>query len=787
MPERVHIRFDDSDDQKSRPVSSQTNGTLPKKKKVQQIEYQPRGKKRKRDDQASSLDQQRQSSEKQQSFEKKQSTAKRQSLEKRQNYEKGQNGPENGSANGPAHPLNAKRMALLEFRKKLPIWTEQETIRQALRKHDVLVLSGETGSGKSTQVPQFLLQEQWCSGRIAVTQPRRVAAISLARRVAEEVGTLLGSSSPASKVGYSVRFDNSTSPSTRIKFLTEGMLLQEMLRDAALKEYSAIIVDEVHERSVNVDLILGFLRNLLGDNRQARGGKRLKVIVMSATADTDKLVKFFDDGYQSRANKLSTNEIPANGDAATIDNAQRQADSDFDESGSTWSGFSDSPKVETPRGMFKDSKKENLKAAKSIPASTTKANGIISNGTPDSKAGMDSTDHSKFVSTCFVQGRQFPVETVYLPEPTNDILEASVKAIFQIHYKEALPGDILVFLTGQEAIETVERQINDLATAMDTNVPKILTLPLFAALPQAAQQQIFQPAPPRTRKIILSTNIAETSVTVPGIRHVIDCGKAKMKLFHHRIGLEALLAKPISQSAAIQRKGRAGRDAPGKCYRLYTEADYLKLETNTRPEILRCDLSQSILIMQARGVQQVLGFPLLDPPPEQALKKALLLLLDIGALDEKAQINEIGQKLAKLPLTPTMGRVLVEAAKPEMECVEEIIDILACLSVENVFINPATEEKREAAEAARRDLFRREGDHLTLLTTARAYAAEETDRRQWAESRWVSHRAMQNVMVRKQFSITVRRLTFAERPKTAARPVQTAWPTVQQCFASNGS
>lgn len=747
MPERVHIRFDDASGQESTVPKKQQSGSPPKQEKLQQSELQSRGKKRKRNGQITSLENLQAD------------------VPKQQQASRGESG------NGPTQRLNARRIALLDSRRKLPIWSEQDAIRQALRNKDVLVLSGETGSGKSTQVPQFLLQEQWCSGRIAVTQPRRVAAISLARRVAEEVGTTLGSSSPASRVGYSVRFDNSVSPATRIKFLTEGMLLQEMLRDAALKEYSAIIVDEVHERSVNVDLILGFLRGLVSGNRQTRGGKTLKVIVMSATADTEKLVKFFDTGYQAKGHGTATNGVkPAivKGSKSIVD-AAGQLVRDDDGTDSTWSGISDSLDGKTSQKTSKTPKAG--KTGTSTPARASpaaKTNGTTShirNGQVDDNENGSSCE---YVSTCFVQGRQFPVETVYLPEPTNDILDASVKAIFQIHYKEPLPGDILVFLTGQEAIETVERQINELATAMEANIPKILTLPLFAALPQTAQQQIFQPAPPRTRKIILSTNIAETSVTVPGIRHVIDCGKAKMKLFHHRIGLEALLAKPISQSAAIQRKGRAGRDAPGKCYRLYTEADYVKLEMNTRPEILRCDLSQSVLIMQARGVQQVLGFPLLDPPPEQALKKALLLLLDIGALDDNAHINEVGRKLAKLPLTPTMGRVLVEAARPEMDCVQEIIDILACLSVENVFINPATEEKREAAETARRDLFRREGDHLTLLTTVRAYASERTDRRQWAESRWVSHRAMQNVMVCSHFQQPRSPLTLVEHSQTAA-------------------
>jgi ATP-dependent RNA helicase DHR2 len=279
------------------------------------------------------------------------------------------------------------------------------------------------------------------------------------------------------------------------------------------------------------------------------------------------------------------------------------------------------------------------------------------------------------------------------------------------------------------------------------NGNQILALPLFAALPQAAQQRIFERAPDRTRKVIISTNIAETSVTVPGVRYVIDSGKVKIKQFRNRLGLDSLLVKPISQSAAIQRKGRAGREAAGHCYRLYPEKDYLALESRTVPEILRCDLSHSLLTMKARGVDDVVRFPFLDPPPREALEKALLQLLHLGALTETGQISEVGLNIAKLPLTPTLGRAIVEAAAPERDCLLDVIDIIACLSVENIFINLVTEEKREEAESARRALYRREGDHMTLLAAVQAFAAEHSDRKAWTKKHFVSHRAMHNVMV----------------------------------------
>ncbi|RAR07266.1 P-loop containing nucleoside triphosphate hydrolase protein [Stemphylium lycopersici] len=567
----------------------------------------------------------------------------------------------------PPHLLQ-KRDELRSVRKSLPIWPQADSIRAALQKNNILVLTGETGSGKSTQVPQFLTNESWCTGCIAITQPRRVAAISLARRVADEMGSLLGDKGPAAKVGYSVRFDNAVGKNTKVKFLTEGMLLQEMLRDPNMSQYSAIVVDEVHERSVNVDLILGFLRNLIADKESIKARKHpLKVVVMSATADVESLVKFFGDGQAS--------------------------------------------------------------------PSTEKTGNKATNSSPST------------VSTCYVEGRQYPVKTVYLPQPTQDWIESALKLVFQIHYKEPLPGDILVFLTGQDTIEALEKLINDYAEGMDEEVPKLLALPLFAALPQHAQQRIFQPTPPRTRRVILATNIAETSVTVPGVRFVIDCGKSKIKQFRNRLGLESLLVKPISKSAAIQRKGRAGREAPGQCYRLYTEDGYKTMEERTIPEILRCDLSQAILTMKARGVDDVLSFPFLDRPPREALEKALLQLLHLQALTDTGGISETGLKIAKFPLTPTLGRVLVEAAKPERDCLYDIIDVISALSVENVFLNLVTEERKEEAEEVRRELYRREGDHLTLLVTVQRFAAEEkAQRKAWCEKHYVSHRAMDNVM-----------------------------------------
>lgn len=362
--------------------------------------------------------------------------------------------------------LRDRANSLQQFRKKLPVWPQLPKIRQTLRGKDVLLIVGETGSGKSTQVPQSLVAEPWCQSRsvtvrpsdggqkekilvggcIAVTEPRRVAAISLARRVAAEMGTPLGSSSPASKVGYSVRFDNSTSPSTRIKFLTEGMLLQELLRDPWLRQYSAVIVDEIHERGVNADLVIGFLRNLVAGNLDGRGKVPLKVVVMSATVDLNELLRFFKQGYPQNE------DLASDGRAHDIRNSGEKSGGhnrpDDDASESSWSGFSDS---------------------EDILAKVTQ--GVKGIANPD-HAQVSSDGHEK-IGICTVKGRQYPVAIFYELEPVTDLIESALHKVFQVHCGEPLPGDILVFLSGQEDIEALGNLINDSVTQLPAGTPKV--------------------------------------------------------------------------------------------------------------------------------------------------------------------------------------------------------------------------------------------------------------------------------------------------------------------------
>lgn len=786
--------------------------------------------------------------------------------------------------------MSAAELAMMKARSELPIYPHTSAIRRTLnQRRDVLLLVGETGSGKSTQVPQYILSEPWCKRRIAITQPRKVAAVSLARRVAYEMSSPLGNEDPASLVGYSVRFDQNVSPGNRLKYLTEGMLLQEIMRDPWLTEYSCVIVDEVHERGVNCDLILGFLRRLLTNKKgrqKHRGGEPLKVVVMSATAEVETLYEFFAEGYgekRMRVERITPEEKqsahvdskqPINGEGVdghrmSKDHTQKRNDEDdkplplrtmingrqdgsLDRHDKHQSRKDEALPAETIEnadfGPKTERKQQGEKHRKLNPTRVTihdkhRLNGRSkhpSHGGSDKSSALkaviaslrdvgqspirndltESQVHdqpaspnvieafSDHISTHYVEGRQHPVETFYLPEPAQEYIETALATIFQIHHKEPLPGDILVFLPGQDVIESLESLIIEKAAELPPNVPKLRTIPLFAALSHEAQQAVFRSAGKNTRKIVLATNIAETSVTIPGVRLVIDCGLAKLREYRSSLGLDSLLVKPISRSSAIQRQGRAGREAPGKCYRLYTEKDYLALEEANTPEILRSDLAHAILTMKARRVEDPLTFPLLSPPPSESLRRACCQLLRLGALDDKGAITSAGKLMSRLPLSPPLSRVIIAAAdmdskanfsdgtdqrapesSVETSSTLAVIDIIAVLDSEQPFLStisspssafpvipieshpqsrhtfsnkdtssptslhkdtktPQTDSTTtETVLNHRLDLQKplhsTTGDHLTLLSILRAYAAQPLrDRARFAEQRHLNHRAL---------------------------------------------
>lgn len=649
---------------------------------------------------------------------------------------------ENNTSEKP--PSTARRpigdSQYFQARQALPLWTRQDDIRRILQYNDVLVLVGETGSGKSTQVPQFLIQEKWCQrkkakvqkgnggqeevnvgGVIAITQPRRVAATTLAHRVSREVGTPLNGQKadsdskgphPKGLVGYSVRFDHRVPAGTKIKYVTEGMLLQELLRDPHLRQYSAIIVDEIHERSVDVDLLSGFLKQILSGDKAGRGGIPLKVVIMSATANIGTIKDFFS-GTES--------EDPS---ASSGSNAKPKASVEFLQ----------------------------------------------------------------------IEGRQFPVEIIHTAKPVPDIQEALMKTLFKIHTEEPLSDnhgkkDILAFLTGQEEIEAAQKLIEEYATTLPPKVPKIKVFPLYGQLSMEAQHEAFRPIKGNyARKIVLATNIAETSVTVPGVRFVVDCGKAKVKQYRARLGMESLLAKPISKSSAIQRAGRAGREGPGKCFRLYTEETYETLQKTDLPEILRTDILSAVLTMKARGIDDVLAFPLMDPPEFESVEKALLHLHFLGALADDGSITETGRRMVMFPVTPPYARVLLAAADPKYDCLLEVIDIISCITAgDDIFLQVQSEETREEAEEFRKELRRREGDLITYLTTMQLYTAENADRGQWCKERKINMRNMKQALnIRKQLQSLCVKQGMMEQPPPDPQPFYPTSPeqaaTVLKCF-----
>jgi len=713
--------------------------------------------------------------------------------------------------------------SLEKARQDLPISNSKADIRWALRHNDVLLLNGETGSGKSTQTPQFLYTEPWCKrtsvkiknkdgqvedisvgGMIAITQPRRVAAITLARRVAKEMGSSLEKGTKQGQVGYSVRFDSLVPSGTKIKFLTEGMLLQEMLRDPHLRQYSAVIVDEIHERSVDVDLLSGFLRLLIHGDKKGRGGIPLKVIIMSATLDLGGLETFFakpntkqqyEPGenhgkvlkkhmlkYEKESQEGSKNKKPEK-----TNNKDDQSPRSSAGSYSSWSGISSSEE------SLDEGKKTQIKIqAKSHLNGISKANDTVSsspkkflpaNGTShatngvskhiqvrnknDSNTKVDSPENSEEnseddnpvakngVAYIHVKGRQYHVTAYYDERPTPDYLDNMLKTVFRLHLTEALPGDFLCFLTGQEEIETLKGQIEEWALKLNPKYPKIRVMPLYGSLAPSAQQEAFEKVKERfTRKIVLATNIAETSVTVSGVHVVIDCGKSKVKQYRPRLGLESLLSMPISLVSAIQRMGRAGREVSGKCIKLYTEEDERKMEHDEKPEIMRSDVIEAVLKMKARGVDDVLNFPLMDRPDILAMEKALLQLHVMGAIDDDGSLTDAGKKMASYPLPAAYGRVIVQAANEG--CLLEAIDIISCITSDSeVFLQPKSEDEQVAVAEHRKLLNHPKGDILTYLTTIRKYVQENADRMDWCKQHMISGRAMKMALsIRRQLRQT---------------------------------
>ncbi|XBI28531.1 hypothetical protein VPH35_052736 [Triticum aestivum] len=486
----------------------------------------------------------------------------------------------------------AKSKSLSQQRQYLPIYTVRDDLLRVVRENQVVVV-----------LTQYLHEDGYTrTGLVGCTQPRRVAAMSVARRVNDEMETVLGE-----EVGYAIRFEDVTCRKTKIKYMTDGVLLRETLKDADLDKYRVIIMDEAHERSVDTDVLFGILKKVVARRRD------FKLIVTSATLNADKFSKFFG-------------------------------------------------------------------------------------GAP----------------VFHIPGRTFPVNILYSKTPCEDYVEA------------ACPGDILIFMTGQEEIETacyaLAERMEQLISSSTKVVGKLSILPVYSQLPADLQAKIFQKAGEATRKCIVATNIAETSLTVDGILYVIDTGYGKMKVYNPRMGMDALQVFPCSRAAADQRAGRAGRTGPGTCYRLFTESAYQdEMLPNPVPEIQRTNLANVVLLLKSLKVENLLHFDFMDPPPQENILNSMYQLWLLGALNNAGGLTNLGWKMVEFPLDPTLAKMLLMGK--ELGCVDEVLTIVSMLSVPSVFFRP--KDREEESDTAREKFFVPESDHLTLLNVYLLWKSNE--------------------------------------------------------------
>ncbi|GLB35219.1 putative helicase associated domain (HA2) Add an annotation [Lyophyllum shimeji] len=533
----------------------------------------------------------------------------------------------------PSAPLYSS-LSIQSQRERLPIFKHRQKLLYCVEQFGVIIVVGQTGCGKTTQLPQYLYEAGWAAegSVIACTQPRRVAATSVATRVAAEVGTILGD-----EVGYTIRFEDvSSKERTRILYMTDGMLFRETLVDPLLSRYSAIMIDEAHERSVYTDLLLGVLKKI------RRKRPSLRLIVSSATLDATAFLDYFTD-------------------SATPNDAT-----------------------------------------------------IIT-----------------------LEGRMYPVEVAYLQEPVPDYVRTAAEVSWNINLRQG-PGDILVFLTGRDEIERCLDELSEMLPTLPKNAPRLIPLALHAGLSTDEQLKVFEPAERGTRKVIVSTNIAEASVTIDGIKYVVDSGYVKIRTYNPTTALASLSTVPTSVASATQRAGRAGRTAPGVCYRLYPQAAFESLPYSTPPEITRVDMTTSILQLKSLGIDDLMKFEWVSSPPAEIVLRALEGLVAAGMIGEDGRLTPIGQQVAECPVEVGIARMLFNSK--EHRCGEEILTIAAMTAVQDVFVIPEGAQGA-LAELERRKFTAEEGDHLTLLNAYNAFTRYGRSSG-WCKSHALSFRAM---------------------------------------------
>ncbi|XP_073139780.1 probable pre-mRNA-splicing factor ATP-dependent RNA helicase DEAH9 isoform X1 [Henckelia pumila] len=581
-------------------------------------------------------------------------------------------------------------------RQRLPVYKYRTAILYLVEKHATTIIVGETGSGKTTQIPQYLKEAGWAEGGrvIACTQPRRLAVQTVASRVAEELSVKLGE-----EVGYTIRFEDMTnSDLTRIKFLTDGVLLREMMDDPLLSKYSVIMVDEAHERSLSTDILLGLLKKI------QRRRPELRLIIASATIEAKSMASFF--------------------------NARKR------------------------QGQDDEQLEPNKEPA------------IVS-----------------------VEGRGFDVQICYVEEPVPDYLRAVVSTVLSIDDQEPM-GDILVFLTGQDDIEAAIQMLTE--DSQSSRKKGLIVLPLYSGLPRADQDLVFSPTPRGRRKVVISTNIAETSLTLEGVVYVVDCGFTKQRFYNPMTDIENLVVTPISKASARQRAGRAGRIRPGKCYRLYTEEYFMnEMSAHGIPEMQRSNLVPCVIQLKALGVDNILGFDWPSSPSPEALIRALEVLYSLGVLDDDAKLTSpAGFQVAEIPLDPMVSKMIL--ASNDFGCSEEAITIAAVLSIQSIWFSSKGVQK-EMDEAKLRFAVS-EGDHVTFLNVYKGFI-ESGKSSNWCHKNFVNYQAMRKVHeIRQQLRRIVQRLGIAlkscEGDLNAVRKAVTAGFFANACrleaFSHNG-
>ncbi|KAJ1303147.1 hypothetical protein OPQ81_011348 [Rhizoctonia solani] len=524
-----------------------------------------------------------------------------------------------------------KAQSIDQTRKSLPIYAYREQLLEAIEAHQVLIVVAETGSGKTTQLPQYLHEAGYTKGglKVGCTQPRRVAAMSVAARVAEEMGTKVGY-----EVGYSIRFEDCTSDKTVLKYMTDGMLLREFLTEPDLAGYSALIIDEAHERTLSTDILFALVKDI------ARFRPELRLLISSATMDAKKFSEYFDDAP-----------------------------------------------------IF------------------------------------------------YVPGRRYPVDIHYTPQPEANYLHAAITTVFQIHTTQP-KGDILVFFTGQDEIDAAMENLQETARALGNKVAELIVCPIYANLPSEMQAKIFEPTPEGARKVVLATNIAETSITIDGVVFVIDPGFVKQNSYNPRSGMASLIVVPCSRASANQRAGRAGRIGPGKAFRLYTKWAYSnELEENTVPEIQRTNLGMVVLLLKSLGINNLIEFEFMDPPPGETLMRALELLYALGALNDRGELTKLGRRMAEFPVDPMLSKTII--ASEQYSCTDEVLSIISMLSESSsLFYRP--KDKKMHADKARQNFVKNGGDHFTLLNIWDQWS-ETNYSQQWCYENFVQFKSLSRV------------------------------------------